>query len=193
MKPLRRALVNRSMLSSSPRAIGRTLTTPRQHAAPLSCVCAQVKPTISRSILQLSTRRSFADIAPPKVKRRRTSLLRWTWRLTYLSAIGGLVYMGYGIYLLRTPLEQLEPDPTKKNLVILGMSSRVLFRWLPLTFLRYRLGRCISSQETRNRELQCHRHLSSKLLPLHPIVTIMHDRHNRAPIYYGAYTKYPTT
>ncbi|KAL6721723.1 NADH:ubiquinone oxidoreductase [Lecanora helva] len=38
----------------------------------------------------------------------------------YLSAIGGLVYMGYGIYLLRTPQEQLQPDPTKKNLVILG-------------------------------------------------------------------------
>lgn len=39
----------------------------------------------------------------------------------YLGAIGGLGYMGYTIYLLRTPQEQLEADPTKKTLVILGM------------------------------------------------------------------------
>lgn len=39
----------------------------------------------------------------------------------YLGAIGGLGYMGYTIYLLRTPHEQLEADPTKKTLVILGM------------------------------------------------------------------------
>ena len=28
--------------------------------------------------------------------------------------------MGYGIYLLRTPQEQVEADPNKKTLVVLG-------------------------------------------------------------------------
>ena len=47
-------------------------------------------------------------------------MLRWTWRATYLSAIAGLVYIGHGIYVMRNPEDQPEPDPSKKTLVILG-------------------------------------------------------------------------
>ena len=42
-----------------------------------------------------------------------------------MGAIGSIGYLGYTIYLLRSPSEQLEADPTKKNLVILGMKYRL--------------------------------------------------------------------
>lgn len=56
------------------------------------------------------------------------TILLWTWRLTYLSAIGGLIYVGYGVWELRHPVEQLPPDPDKKTLVILGTFLTVI--WL---------------------------------------------------------------
>ena len=99
----------------------RTLTTRSTalHQSP-----AQIRPSISqypRSSLQQSFRRSYADIKPQKYFRRSRVTLRWLWRVVYLGAIGGVGYLGYTIYLLRTPSEQLEADPTKKTLVILGM------------------------------------------------------------------------
>ena len=47
-------------------------------------------------------------------------VLRWAWRLTYLSTIGMLGFTAYGIYVNRNPIEQQEPDPSKKTLVVLG-------------------------------------------------------------------------
>lgn len=38
-----------------------------------------------------------------------------------MSIVGGIVYIGYGIYEDRHPDPQVEPDPAKKTLVILGM------------------------------------------------------------------------
>ena len=55
------------------------------------------------------------------VKRRGWSILKWTWRIIYLSAIGGTVYAGYGIYQNKRPADQVQPDPSKKTLVVLGM------------------------------------------------------------------------
>lgn len=71
---------------------------------------------------RIAFRRAYADEAPkpkPKIgKIRRT--LRWTWRITYLS-VGALVgYTCYVIYDDRNPLEQVQPDPSKKTLVVLG-------------------------------------------------------------------------
>jgi len=70
-------------------------------------------------------RRGYADAAPtpspaPKPK-KRFRFLRWTWRLTWLSALGLTGTLAYSIYSLRYPVEQLEADPSKKTLVILGM------------------------------------------------------------------------
>ncbi|KAL2145102.1 hypothetical protein VTI28DRAFT_7981 [Corynascus sepedonium] len=59
-----------------------------------------------------------APVPPPKKSRFRK--LRWAWRLGYLSAIAGIVYIGYGVYQDRHPEDQVEPDPSKKTLVILG-------------------------------------------------------------------------
>ncbi len=60
-----------------------------------------------------------AELAPAK-KPRRFRALRWIWRATYLSLLGGVGYMAYTVYDLRHPVEQIEPDPNKQNLVILG-------------------------------------------------------------------------
>lgn len=77
---------------------------------------------LERSKLQQNSRRAYADIAPPKPK-KRFPVFKTIWRLTYLSAIAGTAYLAYGVYDLRHPEDQFEPDPTKKNLVVLGMSS----------------------------------------------------------------------
>jgi NADH:ubiquinone reductase (non-electrogenic) len=54
-------------------------------------------------------------------KPRRFRWFRFLWRLTYLSAIGGTAYLAYGVYDQKHPDDQFEPDPTKKNLFILGL------------------------------------------------------------------------
>ncbi|KAJ5633830.1 External alternative NADH-ubiquinone oxidoreductase [Penicillium herquei] len=69
-------------------------------------------------------RRGYADAAPtpsptPKPKKRFRTL-RWAWRLTWLSGLGLTGALAYSIWELRHPVEQLEPSPDKKTLVILG-------------------------------------------------------------------------
>jgi len=58
--------------------------------------------------------------APTPKPARRFRLLRWTWRLSYLSALAAVGYVGYGIYETRNPADQPPPDPSKKTLVVLG-------------------------------------------------------------------------
>lgn len=70
-------------------------------------------------------RRGYADQAPPAPKKKKTGVLRWLWRLTYLSAIGLTGWTAYGIYVNRNPVEQQEPDPNKKTLVVLGKLALV--------------------------------------------------------------------
>ncbi|KAH8909605.1 FAD/NAD(P)-binding domain-containing protein [Coniochaeta sp. PMI_546] len=70
-------------------------------------------------------RRQYSDapsatLSPAPPKKRRFRVLRWTWRLTYLSVLGGIGYLGWLIYEDRHPAEQVEADPNKKTLVILG-------------------------------------------------------------------------
>lgn len=97
----------------------RTIATTSQAIRP--------KPIRSNGLsIARSARRGYADAAPtpspaPKPKKRFRTL-RWAWRLTWLSALGLTGAMVYSIYELRHPEEQYEPDPTKKTLVVLGMS-----------------------------------------------------------------------
>ena len=103
----------------------RTLTT---RSTALHQSRARIRPSILQcpeSSLQQSFRRSYADTKPQKYFRRSRVTLRWVWRAVYLGAIGSVGYLGYTIYLLRTPSEQLEADPAKKTLVILGISSSI--------------------------------------------------------------------
>ena len=104
---------------------------------------------IPRQNLRQSLRRGYADEAGPVVKpKRRFRILRWMWRITYLSALGGLVYVGYGIYQGKNPVEQHAPDPKKKTLVVLGMETSPSPRnakWLLMRY-RYWMGLCIAPQ-----------------------------------------------
>ncbi|KAJ5806506.1 External alternative NADH-ubiquinone oxidoreductase [Penicillium pulvis] len=81
-----------------------------------------------RSVQSVSriARRAYADAAPtptpspaPKPKKRFRAL-RWAWRLTWLGGLGLTGALVYSIYELRHPVEQADPDPEKKTLVILG-------------------------------------------------------------------------
>ncbi|KAF2140544.1 uncharacterized protein K452DRAFT_230359 [Aplosporella prunicola CBS 121167] len=68
--------------------------------------------------------RTYADSVSPetkaKVKKGGFRFFRWTWRLTYLSALAGVGYTSYVVYQMRNPADQPDPDPSKKTLVILG-------------------------------------------------------------------------
>ncbi|ERS99159.1 NADH dehydrogenase [Sporothrix schenckii 1099-18] len=59
------------------------------------------------------------DLPAPKRSKVR-SAFRWIWRLTYISLLGGIVYVGYDVYQDRNPEPQVARDPSKKTLVILG-------------------------------------------------------------------------
>lgn len=48
------------------------------------------------------------------------SFLRWTWRVTYITIIAGVVYTGYEVWQSKHPNDQFDPDPSKKTLVVLG-------------------------------------------------------------------------
>ncbi|RHZ55328.1 alternative NADH-dehydrogenase [Aspergillus thermomutatus] len=74
----------------------------------------------SQQSVQRTFRRSYADAAPAPKPKKRFRFLRWTWRLTWLSGVGLAGTLIYSIYEQRHPIEQIEPDPTKKTLVILG-------------------------------------------------------------------------
>ena len=118
----------------------RTLTT---RSVALHHPPAQIRQSISkypRSSIQQQFRRSYADTKPQPYFRRSRFVLRWVWRAVYLGAIGGVGYLGYTIYLLRTPPEQLEADPSKKNLVILGDSPSIGGRSVPIDCFQARAG-----------------------------------------------------
>jgi NADH:ubiquinone reductase (non-electrogenic) len=77
--------------------------------------------TLSREIRRQYSDAPSASLSPDPKKPRRFRILRWTWRLTYLSVLGGIGYVGWAIYEDRHPAEQIPADPTKKTLVVLGV------------------------------------------------------------------------
>lgn len=60
----------------------------------------------------------------PKSKGKKPKswgFFKTAWRITYISALGGIAYCGVSIYKTRHPPDvQPKPDPSKKTLVILG-------------------------------------------------------------------------
>ncbi|RDW88718.1 putative alternative NADH-dehydrogenase NDH2 [Coleophoma cylindrospora] len=103
-----------------PAAARRSLATSSQSGTPfLTRSQLSSRITSNKSQFQQTFRRTYADVAPAK-KPKRFRFFRYAWRLTYLSAIAGTAYLAYGVYELRHPDDQFLPDPTKKNLVILG-------------------------------------------------------------------------
>ncbi|KAK6442047.1 NADH:ubiquinone oxidoreductase [Oleoguttula sp. CCFEE 5521] len=107
----------RSLVSATGSTLQKACTT---------SLTASAKLTLPRETLRQSFRRGYADggpqviLSPTPKPKKRFRVLRFLWRETYISILGGLVYGSYGIYLNRHPGEQAEPDPTKKTLVVLG-------------------------------------------------------------------------
>ncbi len=116
MKP---SLLSHSFRSASAcfRSTQRSLTTTTH---PPCSRQLPIRSSFPRLQLHQAWRRSYADRISPVTKRRGRGFLRWSWRAFYLSALGGVGYMSYVIYILRTPDDQFNPDPSKKTLVILG-------------------------------------------------------------------------
>lgn len=78
--------------------------------------------TRALSVMPKTTRRSYADAATaaPVRSPRRFRFFTYLWRATWVSALIGAAYLGYGVWELRHPEEQFEVDPSKKTLVVLG-------------------------------------------------------------------------
>lgn len=91
-----------------------TLASPKLRPAPARAPLSQQQPVFRNAF-----RRAYADSAP-KPKKKGFRWLRWLWRATYVGAIAGVGFIGYGIYEMRNPPDQAQPDPSKKTLVILG-------------------------------------------------------------------------
>lgn len=173
-------------LSASRRCISTSLRT--------DCALRTRKPNrLSHAALQESFRRAYSDapsvsLSPPPKPKKRFGFLRWTWRVTYLSAIGFVGWLTYTVWELRNPNDQFEPDPSKKTLVILGESGIYqAFACILLNIDRDGLGRGVVTQETRHGELQCCGNLATKLLPLHPTSALVYDWNNRTSVHHGAY------
>jgi len=120
--PMRSLLVS-SMTARTARSVQAIVS--KQQRPALS-----VTSQISRQPFRQSQFRTYADkpivSAETQVKAKKGGFrtLRFLYRLAQLTLVGGLGYVGYGIYESRTPEQQLEPDPSKKTLVVLGTSYR---------------------------------------------------------------------
>lgn len=124
MAPAMRPLASANLLAYISLAGRRTFATSRPSIV-ASRARGAPRPAFYKTALRQSIRRaSTEDVAKPetvaKAKNGGFGILRWMWRLTYLSALGGIAYLGYGIYIMRHPADQPNPDPSKKTLVILG-------------------------------------------------------------------------
>lgn len=73
------------------------------------------------------------------------------WRGFWVSVIGGSAYLGYSIYESRHPVEQMEADPNKKTLVILGAHLNIkLYRLKANRHRRNWMGSCVAPEEARH-------------------------------------------
>ena len=88
---------------------------------------SSVRPLAVPQLPSQILRRGYADEPPVvKIKKKGRGFFSWVWLLTKLGVLGGAVWFGYAIYVLRRPDDQFEPDPSKKTLVILGMCGSAL-------------------------------------------------------------------
>ena len=117
---LRRLQVAVSLPGLRP-ASRRLVTTASRNTPPTGVRSGVLRP-LSREFRRYYADAPTATLTPAPKKRPRFRWLRWTWRLTYLSALGGIAYVGYAVYVDRHPAPQSPPDPSKKTLVILGAS-----------------------------------------------------------------------
>ena len=140
--------------------------------------------SLQSAALQHAFRRNYTDaptanLSPTPTPKKRFRIFRWAWRLTWVSAVGFVGWLSYTVWELRNPDDQFEPDPSKKTLVILGEPAcHPKLCMLLLIIVRNWLGCGLPVEETRHRELQRYRRLSSKLFPVYTSPAIMHYWYN---------------
>lgn len=105
----------------------RALSTASRTPAPSNTLrTTAARPSIAlqlRNTGRVAFQRTYADEAPKAGPGKLRKTFRWAWRLTYLSAAGLLGYTFFTIWQDRHPEPQVEQDPKKKTLVILGESN----------------------------------------------------------------------
>ena len=121
MAPSMRPFAARSLLAQLQRAGTRSYATSRPsliaNRAQWTSRPVSHQMALRQTIRQQSTETPKPDVKP---KKKGFRFLRWTWRATYVSAIAGVAWVGYGIWDMRHPEDQAQPDPSKKTLVVLG-------------------------------------------------------------------------
>ncbi|KAI5816349.1 hypothetical protein BZA77DRAFT_247082 [Pyronema omphalodes] len=77
-----------------------------------------LRPSPERAAIQRAYSTAPSPLpSPPKKKFR---FIRTAWSVTKWTALLGTAYLAYSIYETRYPQEQIDPDPSKKTLVVLG-------------------------------------------------------------------------
>ncbi|CAK7240117.1 MAG: NADH:ubiquinone oxidoreductase [Sporothrix thermara] len=112
-----RRIATRNVAASS---LLRSTRTAATAVARRSAGAAKPNAALSRQFArQYASEAPGAEEVVRKSSRLRTTF-RWLWRLTYISVLGGVIYIGYEVYQDRHPEPQVPRDPSKKTLVILG-------------------------------------------------------------------------
>jgi NADH:ubiquinone reductase (non-electrogenic) len=94
---------------------------------------------VTQQIRRAHTETTPALPEPPK-ERRRFRKLRWLWRAPLLASLAGIAYVGWGVYEERNPGPQVEPDPSKKTLVVLGEFNPCAYKIAIRAALRHALS-----------------------------------------------------
>jgi NADH:ubiquinone reductase (non-electrogenic) len=104
-------------------AVASRILTPSTRSLTSSTTSRQILSSRIRPVAR-QFQRQYSDLPPPPPKKKSWgwvgTSVKWTWRLTYLSVLGGLAYIAYDVYDDRHPADQVAPDPSKKTLVVLG-------------------------------------------------------------------------
>jgi len=127
---------SRTSLSTQSRSITTSIapSTSQPSLLPLHARRASF-PWSNNATFRPTFRRAYVSVdLGPTPKKKRAGFFRWTWRLTKLAALGGAGYLTWNIWYMRHPADQIDADPSKKTLVVLGTElAGTLFVNLRLT------------------------------------------------------------
>ena len=121
----RGALRGLSALRTASRQLGLARPQFRQPAFPRPQPQKHFSTSPRPQVQQAIQRRNYASTVvtlnrPPPPNKGGYRWLLYVWRATYITAMGGAGYFAWTIYQLRHPAQQVEPDSSKKILVVLG-------------------------------------------------------------------------